>query len=101
LNKYRLVLPEYFDAQAGEIEAKGYFADAVIESGGRTYRPHFMDPPRLTQEITEELRRQVVYLEPNLVIVRSITRQTLDAAAAVLAASGFSGLMHDVASETG
>jgi len=56
LTTHEIVFPDYFDARAGEIEAKGDFADVPIGSGGHVYRPEFIDPIRRAQEIRERTK---------------------------------------------
>ncbi|HEX8157809.1 MAG TPA: hypothetical protein VF526_10535 [Solirubrobacteraceae bacterium] len=89
MTRFQLRLPPYFDDYAAEIEAKGYFADVIVEADGRQYRPVFYDPARLAQEIRDELDREGVFAEDDLVIVDAVTRETIEAAVAKLAGKGF------------
>ncbi len=93
MTAYRLVFPDYFDNRAAEIEAKGYFADVTIEAGGLQYRPVFYDPTRLAQTIDDELRIGTpANTEPNVVVVKRITRLDIELAVAHLADADFADL---------
>jgi len=86
--KYSLVFPEGFDDYAWEVQAKGWFADAMLLSLGRQYRINFYDPVRLGQEIESEHKRGGVFFEQNLVVVQSVTRPNMEKAMNFLMESG-------------
>ena len=88
MTDFSFVLPADFDDYAWEVEAKGFFSEAVMTVAGKCYRLNFYDPVRLSQEIESELERGAVFFEPNLVIVRSVTKSDMQQAAEVLAQSG-------------
>jgi hypothetical protein len=88
MTDFSLVLPADFEDYAWEVQAKGCFADAILTVAGRCYRLNFYDPTRLNQEIESELERGVAFAEPNLVIVRAVTRSNMQQAAEMLAQSG-------------
>ena len=48
----------------------------------------FYDPVRLGQEIQSEVERGSIFFEPNLVVVKSVTRADMERAAEFLALSG-------------
>lgn len=88
MTDFLLVLPADFDDYAWEVQAKGCFSDALLTFSGRRYRLNFYDLTRLNQEIESELERGVAFCEPNLVIVRAVTRSDMEQAAEILAQSG-------------
>lgn len=83
-----LKLPEDFDAYGWEVEAKGWFSDARLSLSGKEYRINFYDPARLAQEIADEHERGAVFCEPNLVVVRKVTRSAMHNAVEELVKSG-------------
>ncbi|MFN7475751.1 MAG: hypothetical protein ACK5RJ_13350 [Burkholderiales bacterium] len=86
---YSFVLPSYFDDYQGEVMAKGCFSDALMIIGGKQYRLNFYDPLRLGQDIAMVLENEKMFFEPNLVIVREVTRKEMERAAERLAHPGF------------
>ena len=90
--EYTLVLPTYFDAWEGEIEAKGFFADALIEVSGQRYRPVFYSHFRFSQELADWLASNHAFSERNVVILREVNRATIEAAVAELSSTGFHGI---------
>jgi hypothetical protein len=85
---YSLVFPEGFDDYAWEVESKGWFGEARLTSMGRSYRIIFYEPVRLAQEIEDELKRGKPFLEQNLVVVPSVTRQNMETAVEYLVQYG-------------
>jgi hypothetical protein len=91
---YAIIFPDYFDEEAPILEAKGCFWDLVVHANGQTYRPNFYDPVRLMQTIDDALSSErACFSEPNVVVVRSIGRENLEAAVARLARENFSSLV--------
>ena len=88
MTDFTFVLPADFEDYAWEAEVKGYFSGAIITVGGTRYPLNFYDPVRLKQEIESELERGAPFFEPNLVIVRSVTKFNMQQAEEVLAQSG-------------
>lgn len=93
MTEFALVLPADFDDYAWEVQTKGWFADALLTVAGKRYRLNFYDPVRLSQEIESELERGVAFAEPNLVIVRRVTRSDMQRAAEMLAQSGQANIL--------
>lgn len=85
--EYVLEFPDYFDAYAGEIKAKGCFGDAVLAVSGRRYRLNFYDPVRLAQTIEDHVKKGEAFFEVNLVVVEATTRSHMENAAAQLVRS--------------
>jgi acyl dehydratase len=81
-------LPADFTDRELEWEAKGYYSNARMIVSGRHYRLSFYDPVRLGQEIQSEVERGSIFFEPNLVVVKSVTRADMERAAEFLALSG-------------
>jgi hypothetical protein len=92
-SSYVLHLPDYFDAYSGEILAKGYFADATIETSTAIFRPTFYDPARLGQECRDHFAAGAAeWSAESVVIVPRTSRAAIEAAVAELARSGFQTL---------
>ena len=93
MTDYRLVLPDHFDEDAATVEAKGWFAGATLTlSDGRSYSLSFYDPVRLSQEIADELDRTGFFAEPNLIVVKTVTREQIEQAVTQLSQANFVGL---------
>jgi hypothetical protein len=88
MSDHRLHLPEDFDAYGWQAEAKGWFSDARLSAFGKEYQLNFYDPVRLAQEIASEHERDTVFCEPNLVVVKEVTRSAMEEAAHELVRSG-------------
>jgi hypothetical protein len=88
MTECRVEFPEGFEDCAWEVEAKGWLQGVVAIIDGRRYALTFYDPTRLSQDIEEELRRGVEFFEPNLVVVRSITRAQIESSVAAIVATG-------------
>ncbi|TWB96104.1 hypothetical protein FBZ93_108146 [Bradyrhizobium macuxiense] len=88
MSDFSLELPADFADYEWEVEAKGWFSQASINASGKRYRLNIYDAARLGQEIEDELQRGGIFFEPNLVVVKSVTRANIEHAAAQLARSG-------------
>lgn len=71
---YKLIFPSDFDDYAWEVELKGYFDDTLLEYQGKIYKLTFYDPIRLAQEIADELIARDVFVEDNLLVIKSVDR---------------------------
>lgn len=90
MTEYVVRFPAYFDDYAAEIEAKGFFADIVVEAGSALYRPLFYDPVRFRQEYEDHLSSgAAAYAEKNIIVVHEVTRTAIDAAVRQLSESDF------------
>lgn len=85
---FSLELPADFADYEWEVEAKGWFSQPRINASRKRYLLNFYDPARLARAINDELERGRVFFEPNLVIVQSITRTSMEQAVALLMESG-------------
>lgn len=83
-----LELPADFEDYGWEVEVKGWFSEARVIASGVRYRISFYDQARLNQQIQGELARGQIFFEPNLVIVRAVTRANMESAAKELVQSG-------------
>jgi hypothetical protein len=91
--EYVIRFPDYFDEYAGEIEAKGYFADLEIDVGGLKYKPPLYDTVRVRQECEDHLTGGgAAFAERNLVVLSKITREQIGAGIAELARTEFHAL---------
>lgn len=94
-----LELPADFEEHGSEVEAKGWFSEARVIASGARYRINFYDQARLNQQIQGELARGQIFFEPNLVVVRAVTRANMESAAEELVQSGgLSSLIAEVES---
>lgn len=80
-----LVLPDDFDEYAWEVESKGVFWDVRVRYGGREYPVTFYEPERLAQDAAEELDEGKPFFEPNIIVVRKVSKDAMIAAVAELA----------------
>ena len=89
MTKYSLIFPDEFDEfYESEIQSKGYFGQVSLQISGKHFRLNFYDPVRLAQEIESEFQRGNVFFEPNLVVVKSVTRLEIEKAIQSLMESG-------------
>ncbi|NPC48952.1 hypothetical protein D7X99_25595 [Corallococcus sp. AB032C] len=72
-----LEIPPGFEDYAWEVEAKGWLSGVVAVIQGRRYTLTVYDPARLTQDVEDALKGGRVFLERNLVVVASITRDRI------------------------
>ena len=85
---HRMTFPDDFDDYAWEVEAKGWFSGAVLSVAGKDYPLNFYDPVRLSQSIEDELERGSSFCEPNLIVVRAVTRSQMEGAVRDMVKSG-------------
>jgi hypothetical protein len=91
---FSIIFPDYFADYATEIEAKGYFADLLIDFGDTHLRPNFYDLPRLTQECEDAFKTgQSHFSVANLIVLPAVTRENIEKAIRELAMGGFADLM--------
>jgi hypothetical protein len=90
---YSLIFPEDFDEYESEVTAKGWYGNAGLSHSGKVYRLIFYDPVRLGQTIEDELQRGRAFFEPNLIVVRSVTRSDMERAVELLVRSGQTSLL--------
>jgi len=94
VGSFCLELPTDFENYGWEVEAKGWYSQARIIASGTRYLINFYDPVRLGQQIQDELERGQIFFEPNLVVVRAVTRANMETAAQELVrSSGLSSLI--------
>lgn len=80
MSDWMLNLPDDFDDYEWEWIAKGCFSGARVEIGGKVYFLNFYDIGRLGQEMEDALARDAVFVEKNLVVIRSVTRAEMEKA---------------------
>lgn len=71
---FSFTLPIDFLDFEWEVQSKGHFSEARLSFSGRTYRLNFYDAVRLRQEIESEFERDSVFFEPNLIVIKSVTK---------------------------
>ncbi|CCE02264.1 hypothetical protein [Bradyrhizobium sp. STM 3809] len=79
--------PADFADYEWEVTAKGWLTLTITVSDQR-YRLNVYDPARVGQEIQSDLERGRPFFEPNLVIVKSVTRVAIEQAVHELVRSG-------------
>jgi hypothetical protein len=88
MSSYSFALPSDFADYEWEVTAKGCFSEARMTVAGKQYRLNFYDAVRLGQEIESELENGGVFFEPNLVVVRSVTKAEMERVAGQLVQYG-------------
>ncbi len=88
MKEHRVEFPEGFESYAWEVEVKGWLQGVVAIIDGRRYPLTFYDPTRLSQDVKDEVSRGVAFFEPNLIVVRSVTREQIESSVAEIVASG-------------
>jgi len=85
---YKVVLPSDFDEYGSIVEAKGWFAGASVEFDGRVIDLLFYDPTRLKQEIADDHSANRIFYERNIIVVPTVTRESIEASVTFLYESG-------------
>ena len=88
MTAYDLIWPDGFEDYAWQLEAKGRCSGVVIKVGGRSVKPVFYDPVRLKQDLDEEISSKRYFLERNLIVLETVSREAIEAVVRDLAASG-------------
>ena len=88
MSDHRMTFPDDFDDYAWEVEAKGWFSGAILSVAGKNYALNFYDPARLDQAIEAELQRGSAFCEPNLIVVKAVTRSEMEGAVGEIVRSG-------------
>lgn len=88
MKEYKLNWPDDFEDSAWEIESKGWFAGLEVVIDGKTLRPVFYDPVRLSQDINGEISSAGFFFEPFLIVIQKVTRDTIERAVTDLVKSG-------------
>ncbi len=88
VSNYSLMLPPDFSNYEWEVTAKGCYSEGWLAVAGKRYRLNFYDAVRLGQEIESELENGGALFEPNLVIVRSVTKAEIEMAVKKIVQSG-------------
>ncbi|ROU05206.1 hypothetical protein [Lysobacter enzymogenes] len=81
MNEHSLSFPEDYAADAPIWESKGFYCEACLLAGGRSYRLFFYEPVRLAQDIAADLGHCGAFFEPNLVVVAAVNREQMERAA--------------------
>ncbi|EEF58378.1 hypothetical protein Cflav_PD6121 [Pedosphaera parvula Ellin514] len=88
MKQYTLKWPDDFEDYAWQIESKGWFVGLEIIIDGKTLKPIFYDPARLSQDILEEISSAGFFVESFLIVIQQVTRETIERAIADLARTG-------------
>ena len=75
-----LILPDDFDDDEWEVEAKGALRDVEIRRGGRAARVTFYDPVRLSQDIESQIRAGRAFAVERLIVVNRVNRSQMESA---------------------
>lgn len=95
---YVIAFPDGYETEEWIWTSKGYLVIKVEVGGpaGRQYSLTFIDPVRLAQDLDTELSEaESASIEPNTIVVRTVDREAVGRAVAVLARRGFDGLVPD------
>lgn len=79
-NHYNLVFPEGYEEFEGLTESKECVT-VLLTTNNREYSIYFVTPRRVTQDAEDELTRKPAYHEQNLVLVKTVDRKSILAAA--------------------
>ncbi|MFO0549703.1 MAG: hypothetical protein U0271_15025 [Polyangiaceae bacterium] len=81
----------FSDQDAVEVTQRGYRSHVWVElSDGSKHAVTFFDPQRLAQELLSEAQAGRPFVaEPGLIVLREVTRESMENAAKVLANEGF------------
>ena len=93
MSKYSFELPSDFSEYEWVVDAKGWCSGSRLVVAGKRYPLTFYDPVRLSQEIENKLEDGDFFFEPNLVIVKQVTRANMERAVDELVQSGQVGLL--------
>lgn len=85
---FTLLLPDDFDAFAPEIEAKGWYPEAVVVFDGRRFVLNVYDPIRLAQDVAAEIANGGFFFEPNLIVMPTVTRDAIERAMRTIVSRG-------------
>lgn len=75
-----LDFPPDFENYGWEVEAKGWLPGVVAVVQGRRYTLTVYDPVRLSQDVDDALKSGGAFLERNLMVVPSVTRDRIASA---------------------
>lgn len=84
---YSLVFPNDLDEYEWEVVSKGWFADVRLVHLGKQYVLNFYDPVRLSQEVESALHDNGIFVEENLIVIETITRENMVKAVELMAQS--------------
>ncbi len=96
-NDHELHFPPDYETEEWIWTSKGYLVVTleVRAPDPRRYSLTIRDPTRLAQDVDAELRDRVVFSEPNVIVVPTVDRPSIEGAIAELARRGFDGLVPD------
>jgi hypothetical protein len=78
-NTVAVILPKDFDDYFWD--SKGFFPCAKLVTGNKQFIVNFYTAQRLFQDASDELKEGKFFIVPNLIIVDSINRKSLETAA--------------------
>lgn len=92
---YSLHFPPEYDSEEWIWTSKGYIVVRVEVEGelSARYSLTVRDPTRLAQDVEAELAEASVFSEPNVVVVRSVDRESIEDAVRWFAERDFHGLV--------
>ena len=95
IDPYQLHFPEDYETEEWIWTSKGYVV-VELEVRGPTptrYSLTVRDPTRLAQDVEAELGDRSVFAEPNVLVVPTVDRASIERAIEELAGRGFRGLV--------
>jgi hypothetical protein len=80
MSNITLQFPPGFEDYDWEVEAKGWLPGVVAVIEDRRYTLTVYDSARLAQDVDDVLKEGRAFFEPNLVVVASVTRESVASA---------------------
>ena len=85
-----LVLPRDFSDYAWEVEAKGWFAGALLSFAGDLREVTFYDPVRLAQDVEADMMHDGQTTLVRVIVIEKVTAQNMRRAASHITSEFFS-----------
>ncbi len=79
-----LILPPDFADYAWEVEAKGWFAGALLSYAGKQFEVTFSDPVRLAQDVEADIQRDGHTTLVRVIVIETVTPEHMMRAVARL-----------------
>lgn len=92
--EYSLKFSDSFEEYEGLSEAKDYANSTLTLADGRVFVLYFTTLHRLAQDAEYDLQTSGYHLEENLIIVRQVSRQSIETIVSDVVSSGSFDLLH-------